>query len=218
MLLINNEHGENVEMRPYQILSTNDNTILFEGRFHTFKHCLEQAVRDKARLNNADLRQKNLSNATLDDGLFAQADFSGSNLTGANLSEAILRGAHFNSTDLYNTCFAYSDLQGCIFSDASFGGTDIAGSNISHAVFSTLSCFSLDFVDAAAMDSCVFTNPDGLVATMSSPPLVIKGASKKTIIFMDKNVKIGNELFDYRNGITFLKKRIGNREKSGTVA
>jgi uncharacterized protein YjbI with pentapeptide repeats len=198
-------------MKIYDIISRHSDKILFSGRFRSFRHTLESAVTNNTDLTGADLRARNLSGISLDDALLDQADFTGSNLTGANLSEARLRGASFINTCLYNTCFAYSDLQGCSFIDASFGGTDITGSNLSHSTFSTLSCFSLDFVDAAAMTGCIFTNPDGMIATMSKPPLVIKGASRSVIIFMDRTVKIDHALFDYPGGIAVLKKSITDR-------
>ena len=200
-------------MKIYDIISRHSDTVLFSGRFRSFRHALECAVADNTDLTGADLRARNLSGVSLDDARLAQADFTGSNLTGANLSEAPLRGSSFVNTCLYNTCLAYSDLQGCSFVDASFGGTDITGSNLSYATFSTLSCFSLDFVDAAAMTGCVFTNPDGLIATMSKPPLVIKGASRSVIIFMDRTVKIDHALYDYPGGIAFLKKSITDRSR-----
>jgi uncharacterized protein YjbI with pentapeptide repeats len=194
-------------MKLFQILTSHSDIILYEGKFAKFRHCVEQAVRDNVRLENADLSNRNLSNITLDDAFLSRANFSNSNLTGANLSEARLHGASFKGTDLYNTCFAWSDLRGARFEDASFGGTDITGSDISHSVFSTLSCFSLDFALTALMDGCVFTNHDGIIATMSKPPVVIRGVSHNMIIFMDHCMKIDHDVMDYQSGIALLKQR-----------
>lgn len=194
-------------MKHFQIKTGHNDTVLYEGKFQKFRHCIEQAVRENVALEGADLSNRNLSNITLDDANMPRADFSGSNLTGANLSEAKLRGASFKGTDLYNTCLAWSDLRGAHFEDASFGATDVTGADISHSIFSTLSCFSLDFAMTALMDGCIFTNPDGVIATMSNPPVVIRGATSNIIIFMDNCVKIDHEVLDYQSGIALLKKR-----------
>jgi hypothetical protein len=198
-------------VKNFQILTSHNKKLLFEGKFRRFRDCLEQAVKDRVPLQGASLVKKDLSNAMLDDGCLRQADFSGANLTGANLSEARLEGASFIGADLYNTCLAWSDLRGCRFEDASFGGTDITGCDISHSIFSTLSCFSLDFTHASAMQGCAFTNPDGMIGMMSKPPVVIRGASHNIIIFMDQCVKIDHRLLDYPNGIALLKTRSRTR-------
>ena len=194
-------------MKPFQIKNCQNSIVLYEGKFLKFRHCVEQAVRDGVLLEYADFTNRNLANVTLDDADMPRADFSGCNLTGANLSEARLRGANFSSTDLYNTCLASSDLRGANFQDASFGATDVTGADISHSIFSTLSCFSLEFGMTALMDGCVFTNPDGVIATMSNPFVVIRGASSNIIIFMDNCVKIDHEVMDYKSGIALLKKQ-----------
>lgn len=172
-------------MKTYAIHSVVTGAMLFEGRYDSFTDCLEQAVQLRVLLNGADLRNRNLSNACLDDGFFAGADFSGSNLTGANLSEASMPGASFENTDLYNTCFAYADLRGCRFNNANFGATDITGADISQAHFAALSCFSLDYIHAAAMKDCRFSGEDGSEFTFSGPPIVIRGMGRRLMVMTD---------------------------------
>lgn len=169
-------------MKIQSIHSAATGAMLFEGRYDSFIECLEQAVQLRVLLNGADLRNRNLSNACLDDGLFAGADFSGSNLTGANLSEATLPGACFENADLYNTCFAYADLRTCDFRNANFGATDITGVDISLAHFAALSCFSLDFIHAAAMQNCRFSADDGAEFSFSEPPVVMRGLSPRLMV------------------------------------
>jgi hypothetical protein len=183
-------------MQHYIITSKDCQTPLFEGRFYSFKACLEQAVKDRIRLDNIDLSHKNLSNANLDNALMPSADFTGTNLTGANLSECTLTGARFSGSSLYNTFFCYSDLSGCDFEDASFGATDIHGAILADTRFSTLSCFSLDFSRAQHMRGCLYINPDGTSCRMSAPPVVIRGLRHDPIVFMDDQVKAGRNIFD----------------------
>ena len=171
---------------------------MFEGRFESFKACLEQAVKDWVALNCVDLRNKNLTNANLDDAILPGAALNGSNLTGANISEAYLKSADFSGSVLYNACFNDSNLTACNFADASFGATDIHGSIISRAQFSTLSCFHLDFTATRQMNGCIFINPDGCISEMSKPPLVIMGLSAQPIIFMDHHVKTGHNVIDQK--------------------
>ena len=172
-------------MKIHAIHSATTGAMLFEGRYDSFTDCLEQAVQLRVLLNGADLRNRNLSNVCLDDGLFAGADFSGSNLTGANLSETSMPGASFEKTDLYNTCFAYADLRGCRFNNANFGATDITGADISQAHFAALSCFSLDFTHTAAMKNCRYSGEDGASFTFSEPPIVVRGLSRRLMVLTD---------------------------------
>lgn len=159
----------------------------------------------------ADLRNKNLSNAHLDDAILPHADFSGANLSGTNLSEAYLKGAKFAGAALYNTCLSYSNLRGCDFLDANFGATDIFGTIISNAQFSTLSCFSLDFTGVRKMESCIFIGNDGRFSEMSKPPIVIKGLHNKPIIIMDHDVRAGHNTINTKRTME-LAQKISMRE------
>lgn len=181
-------------MQNYQLRSIKDDAILFEGRFDTFKACLERAVTDRVALHCVDLRNQNLTNANLDDALMPGADFSGSNLTGANMSESYFKDASFNGAALYNTCFCDSNLSACNFENAAFGATDIHGAIITRARFSTLSCFGLDFVTARAMIGCIFINPDGTPCPMSRPPLVIRGLGNDILVLLDHHTKTGHNI------------------------
>ncbi len=185
-------------MKLYQLRSINSDAVLFEGNFKSFKDCLERAVLDRVALDCVNLRNKNLTNANLDDAIMPHADFTGANLTGANMSEAYLKGSNFVATALYNVCFNDSNITACDFSNASFGATDIYGTIISHSQFSTLSCFSLDFVHVRQMSGCIFINPDGRICEMSKPPIVVRGMGREPIILMDRHVKAGHNIIDHK--------------------
>lgn len=183
-------------MTQYQLRSVQNDAVLFEGDFMSFRACLEKAVHLRLNLDHIDLRRRNLSNANLDEARMRGADFSGTNLSGANLSDSSLSGARFAGAALYNTCLALSDLQGCDFEDASFGATDVFGAVLSHARFSTLSCFTLDFARTQAMQGCVFINPDGHVSRMSRPPVVVQGFAIGPVVLMDEDARAGQNLID----------------------
>ncbi len=185
-------------MKLYQLRSTQNTKILFEGQFETFKDCVEQAVADKIPLPYIDLSHQNLTNANLDDAIMPHADFTQSNLSGANISEAYINGGNFSNASLYNTCFCDSNLAGSNFDGAFFGGTDIFGSLISRSQFSTLSAFSLDFTTVRQMRDCIFITTQGQICRMSRPPIVISGASHKPIIIMDDTIKAGNNIIDHK--------------------
>ncbi|MCC7305545.1 MAG: pentapeptide repeat-containing protein [Alphaproteobacteria bacterium] len=199
-------------MKKYQVLTRGQfsqfdaGNILFEGKFKDFKTCLEQAVKDNVDLSKAHLARRNLSNTMLDGAMLKGADFTGANLCGSNLSESQLDGAVFISADLVNACLACASMRGCLFGDASFGATIITGADISYATFSTLSCFTLDFMHTRAMEGCIFSDPEGLHLSMSRPPVVIKGLSAEAIIFMDRHIKIDSRVFNTKDGISFLTK------------
>lgn len=203
--------GERKNMTKYQLRSTQNHAVLFEGEFTSFRACLERAIYLKLNLDHIDLRHQNLSNASLDEARMHGADFTGANLSGANISEARLAGARFTGAALYNTCLALSDLAGCDFENASFGATDVFGAVLSHARFSTLSCFTLDFTRVQAMQGCVFINPDGRVSRMSRPPVVIQGLSVSPVVMMDEDVRAGQNLID-RARIERMGRRLAARE------
>ena len=199
------------------ILSTRTDQVLYEDSFPSFAACVEQAIADNVNLAGADFRNRNFSNACLDDGLFERADFSGANLTGANLSEARLNNAFFTNADLYNTCLAYSELKNCDFSGSSFGATDIAGTDIGGARFSTLSCFSLDYSSARAMPGCRFINDRREDFFFSNPPVVIRGVGPRLLVFGENNWMNGTEILPYPEHFRkplFVKKTVKSQVES----
>ncbi len=198
-------------MTYYALRSTRDSTVLYEGHFHSFVACLEQAVREKTPLPSLDLSHKNLSNAMLDDAILPYADLRHTNLTGTNLSESDLKEANFEGATLYNTCLALSNLTACNFENASFGATDIHNTILSHARFSTLSCFSLDFTHTRRMEHCEFITPDGQICKMSRPPIVIRGLGKAPLILLDDTVRAGHNRLD-QHRLTALAPKLSLRE------
>jgi len=166
-------------------------TIIYEGEFATARACVEQAVGDGICLDYADLRHTNLANATLDDAVMRHVRLDGANLTGANLSEAQLDGTSFVNAALYAACLCLSSFSGCGFEGATFGGTDIAGSRLQACRFSTLSAFSLNFIDAAAIADCRYYASEGAVCPFSKPPLVLQGLALP-VIALDHHLKIGS--------------------------
>lgn len=195
-------------MRTIQITSVISNKILYEGKFRSVKACLEQAARDKACLEGADLRYANLANANLDEIIMPRAVLNGANLTGANLSEAVLVEADFSGAALYNACLCHSDLRRCNFRDASFGATDIAGANISGCRFSTLSSFHLDFNTTADMRGCVFHDPAGPPCPMSRPPVVIAGLFSSPVVVFDRHIKVGGTVRAHERWFNLIAARM----------
>ena len=185
-------------MRLYQLRSTQNGKILYQGTFKSFQSMLEQAAKDKAPVPYADLKHRNLSNADLDGLIAPHGDFSGSNLTGANISESFLNNANFANSALYNTCLCESSIANSNFDGAFFGGTDIYDSLISHSQFSTLSAFSLDFQSVKEMKDCVFINANGRISKMSKPPIVIMGVRRSPTVFFDDTVKVGHNIIDHK--------------------
>ncbi len=174
----------------FMILKNKSGSILFEYRCGSVKKCVETAVAQGIALDGIALPRANLSGANLDGARMPGADLSGANLTGTNLSESLLNGADFSGAALYNACLCESALRGCDFRDAAFGATDIAGSDLSESVFSTLSAFSLNFTDCAAMAGCRFEDPAGISCPMSHPPVVIFGLPRP-VMMMDRHIKTG---------------------------
>lgn len=193
-------------MKNYQIISSKTKKILFAGSYASFIHCIEDAVKQRITMPYADLTNRNLSNASLDDAILPHADFTYTNLSGTNISEAYLKGAKFDGAALFNTCLAYSNLRACDFRNASFGATDISGTILSQSQFSTLSCFSLDFTGVKQMDSCLFIGNDGRFSEMSKPPVVIHGIGNKPIILTDTDIRAGHNTIDQEKTMRLMQK------------
>lgn len=186
------------------VIRHKNGTPLFEGPPARRRVTVEAAVAQGVSLEGGELRGIDLSGANLDGADFRGADFRGANFTGVNLSEARLDGADFRGATLYNTCLCESALRGCDFTDADFGGTDIAGADLTGCIFSTLSAFSLNFVDCAAMEGCVFVDPQGVFCPFSWPPVVIAGLSRP-IVLLDRHIKTGARVLDYRTWLASLR-------------
>ena len=202
----------------YQLKSYLDDDLLYEGDFESLTECLEQAVSDRVKLDAVDLRMANLCNANLDDAYMNGALLTGANLSGANLSEAALKHANFSCAALYNTCLCYADLSGAYFDEASFGGTDIACAAIDNVRFAGPSCFSLNFSAVKSMNGCVFQDESGQLCSMSSPPVVIHGLLRQSIILMDQDMKVGERLRPRPKFGDFLMEQAKDLRKYGVVS
>ncbi|MFK7839088.1 MAG: pentapeptide repeat-containing protein [Bdellovibrionales bacterium] len=192
-------------MKNYKLISKIDEKTIFSGFYKGFITCLEDAVLRKIPLHNINLNGKNLTNANLDDGLFANADFSNTNLTGVNLSESYCKGANFSNASLFNTCLAYSNLINCNFKGASFGATDMSAALLDQSEFSTLSAFSIDFTKTKQMRNCIFIDYDGCISTLSKPPIVITGIQSKPIILMDDQIYFGQSRLENNAKEKYIK-------------
>lgn len=165
--------------------------VIYDGLFATARDCVEQAAREGVCLDYADLRNANLANAALDDVIMREARLDGANLTGANLSEARLDGTSFTNATLHAACLCLSSLAGCGFEGSLFGATDVTGCLMQSCRFSTLSAFSLNFIDAANLEDCSFRNSQGFVCPFSKPPVALHGFALP-VIFLDRHLKIGS--------------------------
>ena len=178
-------------MPSLEIRNHETGAVIYEGRFATARACVEQAVREGVCLDRADLRNANLAHAALDDIVMRGARLDGANLTGANLSEARLDGTSFINATLHAACLCLSSLAGCGFEGGLFGATDVTGSLMPSCRFSTLSAFSLNFIDAANLENCSFRNSQGLLCPFSKPPVTLHGLALP-VIFLDRHLNIGS--------------------------
>jgi uncharacterized protein YjbI with pentapeptide repeats len=182
-------------MKNYAIRSLYRKEALFAGTFPDFQSCLQAAIDDRIPLHYADLRGMNLLNMEMDGADLRHASFSGSNLSGVNLSEALLDGTNFNGATLFGAVLCESRMIGASFDDAFFGGTDISHADCSDITISTLSAFDLHFENAASIKGARYINPCGTICPISRPPVVVRGLARP-VIFMDRHIKIGHEVFE----------------------
>lgn len=193
-------------MKTYHIQNLTDQSLLFTGVFKNFRACVEAAINQGVSLARADLRQRNLSFAMLDGGLFDAADFSGSNLCGANLSEISAPGSVWNEADLSGACLAYSDLSTAVFRATQFGATDIAGCDLRRALFAdSPSCFHLNFAEAQSMKGARYAAGPA-EAAMTRPPLVMLGLQGGALAQLDNHVVCRGQLIERDKFLPRLKK------------
>lgn len=81
-------------------------------------------------LTNMDLRDVDLSNASL-----SSTNFSGSDLRGASFEHARLDGSLFHGANVRGVSFRSASLQGANFSATNIDGCDFTGADLSGAIF-----------------------------------------------------------------------------------
>lgn len=207
-------------MKLIQLRSKQDSSIiLYEGTHKSAGKALEYAINYNVNLDGADLRNTTLCNISLDGAKINGADFSGANLTGANLSEAELTNCNFSEAALYNACFSWSDLSFCNFRYALMGATDISGAVLNGSLFAGLSTFSLKFRDATSMKSCHYSEFDGKIWHMSSPPIVVLGL-ERDIVLVGEGVLVGNSGYPFADDFSSLEQSMNYpfiRDHSGLI-
>jgi uncharacterized protein YjbI with pentapeptide repeats len=97
--------------------------IIFESEKTTYREAVEEAVKLKANLSEADLYRANLSEANLSGADLSEANLSGADLSEASLSEADLSEANLSEANLY----------GANLYRANLSGADLYGANLSEA-------------------------------------------------------------------------------------
>lgn len=182
-------------MQHFKLFKYKNSTEIFSGYYKSFTDCLEDAIKQERNLAHIDLKNRDLSNANLDNACMPGAVFINTNLSGANLSEASLENSTFYNCSLYNTCLSFSNLQSCDFRNANFGATLVDNSNMKNCIFSTLSCFDLDFYFTKDMSGSIFMTDDHNIHKMSKHPMVLKGFMNTHIVIFDNSIKIGMKTF-----------------------
>jgi len=111
----------------YEIKSRFSGQVLFEGKFGSFRMCVEAAASrgadlSGANMSGADLRSADVSGAYLSGADLSDADLSGANMSGADLRSADLSGAYLSDADLRSADLSDADLSGAYLIDADLRG------------------------------------------------------------------------------------------------
>ena len=104
--------------------------VLFEleKENNTIKETLEQAIKENANLEYADLRNANLYKANLE-----YADLYNANLYNANLEDANLRNADLRNANLINANLEDADLRNANLYNANLYNANLRGANLEDA-------------------------------------------------------------------------------------
>ena len=105
----------------------------YESEDNTTKKAVEEAIKQRANLSEADLSEANLSRAYLSGANLSRAYLSGADLSGANLSEADLSEANLSRANLSRADLSEADLSEANLSRADLSGADLSRANLSGA-------------------------------------------------------------------------------------
>ena len=110
----------------------NDETI-HSGTFENIKECVEDAVRRRISLREADLSETNLYRADLREANLSEANLYGANLKEANLREANLSRANLSEANLYRASLREANLYKVSLSEANLYGANLSGADLYEA-------------------------------------------------------------------------------------
>lgn len=165
-------------------------TPLFSGTYTSLKDCVEDAVKQRVSLKNANLKYADLHNANLDNIDLCGADISYANLSGANISESKLIRVNAQHTSLYNTCLAHSNLENIDLRLAEFGATDFSCANLNNAKFFIPDIHKVNWMNIQTHKHCLFEDIAHETLRSSNPPLCITGIERQPIIVIGDHLII----------------------------
>jgi len=99
----------------------------------SWRLALEIAVKQRADLGGAYLRDANLRDANLGGANLRDADLRGANLGGADLRDANLWGANLGGADLRGANLGGANLRDANLRGANLGGANLGGANLGGA-------------------------------------------------------------------------------------
>ena len=119
-----------------EIKNKKGGTIFTSSSALTLGEAVEEAVRRKVSLSEADLRFADLSHRDLSWGDFIRADLSGAFLSGTNLSLARLDYANLSGANLFRSNLSCSICYGARFDRANLVEADLTGASLTAAILS----------------------------------------------------------------------------------
>lgn len=114
---------------PLNIRNQFTDDVIFSCAAATVKELVENAVREKMDLAEADLSYANLAGVNAQGALLAEANLLNANLNGADLTDAVLFRAELSQSVLSRALLVNADL-----SEANLTGSYMVGCNLSGAV------------------------------------------------------------------------------------
>lgn len=174
------------------IRSTKENEIIFQSSAPTIREAVEEAVRnrvslknanlkdadlrhanlDKADLSNANLSNAALSNASLADANLTDADLSNATADGINLLRATLRRVHIMKGNFTRANLKSADMESCKISDTDFSQTYFHGTLSMKGTFEDCNFNQADLshtlFQEASMPRCKFTHANLVLARFAS--------------------------------------------------
>lgn len=107
--------------------------LLLDERISEFNEWRMKNLTIKLEFNNADLSNKNISNAYLNGVIFVDSNFSNSILSKANLVQANLSRSNFDGSDMTDALIMYSVLKDSILTGSNLNNTNFMWSDLQGA-------------------------------------------------------------------------------------
>lgn len=171
-----------------KLITWNDQTILFEGDFDSWKDCLESAVDQNVSLDHILLENMDLQSANLDGAQMDYAHVRHCDLRGANLSEVSMIKSKWSGCNMGHACMWETQAIGAQFIQCRMNDVDVAFCDMRGLMVTCPLFLKNDFSRTTYIGGATYM-AHGSVYPMSRGPLFVQGLTQD-VVFLDSHIVI----------------------------